>query len=143
MATTARPLTGAGTTVSRRSQGVWRDAFGRLRKNKLAMVGLFMVIALLALGILGPALAPWRFSFQDSTSLSANNFFPLKPFSDLAIQTRHFLGTDDLGRDELSRLMDGAQISMTVAFVVQVVVILIGVPIGGLAGWFGGRPDTV
>jgi oligopeptide transport system permease protein len=53
------------------------------------------------------------------------------------------LGTDQLGRDLLSRLLDGARISVSVAFVVQLVILLIGVPIGALAGWFGGRLDNV
>jgi oligopeptide transport system permease protein len=52
------------------------------------------------------------------------------------------LGTDQLGRDLLSRLLDGARISVSVAFVVQLVILLIGVPIGALAGWFGGRLDN-
>ena len=55
----------------------------------------------------------------------------------------HILGTDQIGRDLLSRLMDGARISMTVAIVVQIVVLLIGVPVGALAGWFGGRTDNL
>ena len=54
----------------------------------------------------------------------------------------HILGTDQLGRDLLSRIMDGAQISFTVAMVVQIVVLLIGIPIGAMAGWFGGRMDN-
>jgi oligopeptide transport system permease protein len=55
----------------------------------------------------------------------------------------HVLGTDQLGRDLLSRLMDGARISVTVAFVVQIVILTIGVPVGALAGWFGGRLDNL
>ena len=55
----------------------------------------------------------------------------------------HILGTDQIGRDLLSRLLDGARISMTVAIVVQIVVLTIGVPIGALAGWFGGRMDNL
>ena len=52
-------------------------------------------------------------------------------------------GPTSSGRDLLSRLLDGARISVTVAFVVQLVIIFIGVPIGALAGWFGGRVDNV
>ena len=55
----------------------------------------------------------------------------------------HLLGTDQIGRDLLSRLLDGARISMTVAIVVQIVVITIGVPVGAIAGWFGGRADNL
>ena len=54
----------------------------------------------------------------------------------------HLLGTDYLGQDILSRLMDGAQISLSVALVVQIVVLVLGLPIGAVAGWFGGRIDT-
>ena len=79
-----------------------------------------------------------RTTQQDTQAVIANNYLPLPPFQVPA----HILGTDQLGRDILSRLMDGAQISLTVAFVVQIVVLFIGVPIGAIAGWFGGRTDT-
>jgi oligopeptide transport system permease protein len=58
-------------------------------------------------------------------------------------QGGHLLGTDQLGRDLLSRLMDGARISMVVAIIAQVTSLAIGVPIGALAGWFGGRTDNL
>ncbi|MDQ3938843.1 MAG: ABC transporter permease [Chloroflexota bacterium] len=136
MATGTRVLGGA--VIRRRSSGIWRDAFGRLRKNKLALVGLGGVIVLLLAGIFGPAVAPWPYQVQDREALILNDFSPVDPFQ----SSKHILGTDDLGRDILSRLLDGAQISMTVALVVQVVVLLIGVPVGALAGWFGGRIDN-
>ncbi len=138
MATDTRTL-GGDAVVARRSEGVWRDAFGRLRKNRLAVVGLVIVIILAIIAILGPILAPWPFYVQDQAAVLANGARPLPPFQDMS----HVLGTDDLGRDLLSRLMDGARISMSVALVVQVVVLLIGVPIGALAGWFGGRVETI
>ena len=123
----------------RQSAGVWRDALGRLRKNKLAVVGLFGVIFLLLLAIFGPMLAPWPYYEQDTAAVTANGFKPIPPFVDPS----HPLGTDGLGHDMLSRLLDGARISLTVAFVVQIVVILIGVPIGAMAGWYSGsRVDS-
>ena len=121
----------------RQTTGLWRDAFGRLRKNKLAMVGLFMVILLFLIAIFGPILAPYPYTEQDLKAVLANNGRPLPPGS-----PGHLLGTDQIGRDLLSRLLDGARISMTVAIVVQIVVLGIGVPIGALAGWFGGRIDN-
>lgn len=127
-----------GTVQVRRSSGVWRDAFGRLRRNRLALVGLFFVILLGFAGVFGPALAPHPYQVQDLGALADNGYRPLVPFQD----SSHVLGTDDLGRDTLSRLLDGAQISLSVALVVQLVVLLIGVPMGALAGWFGGRLDT-
>jgi len=121
----------------RQATGLWRDAFGRLRKNRLAMVGLLLVILLFLIAIFGPMLAPYPYTEQDLKAVVANHGRPLPPGS-----PGHLLGTDQLGRDLLSRLLDGARISMTVAIVVQVVVLLIGVPIGALAGWFGGRIDN-
>lgn len=117
--------------------GPWREAFGRLIRNKLAVVGLFLVIALLFCGIFGPFIAPWPYQEQDLKAVFANGNRPLPPFTG-----GHLLGTDQLGRDLLSRLLDGARISITVAFVVQAVIIFIGVPVGALAGWFGGRTDN-
>jgi ABC-type dipeptide/oligopeptide/nickel transport system permease subunit len=98
-------------------------------------VGVFL-LALAA--VLGPWLAPYPYQQQDLKAIAANGFRPL-PIG----APGHPLGTDQLGRDMLSRLLDGAQISMTVALVVQFVVLFIGVPIGSAAGWFAGRVDTL
>lgn len=121
----------------RRSAGLWSDAFGRLRKNRLAILGLVLVALFLIAGVFGPMLAPWPYQVQDLAAVRANGNRPLPPFS-----PNHFLGTDSLGRDLFSRLLDGARISVSVAFVVQFVILGIGVPIGALAGWFGGRLDN-
>jgi oligopeptide transport system permease protein len=137
MATQTKVLPGAGVAV-RRSEGVWRDAWKRLRKNRLAIVGMFGVFLLAFAGIFGPLLAPWPYQVQDITAVVANGNEPIPPFQDMS----HPLGTDQLGRDLMSRLLDGAQVSLTVALVVQLVVLFIGVPIGAIAGWVGGRVDT-
>ena len=128
-----------GAVARPRSGGsLWADAWTRLRKNKLAILGLIMVILLLLAGIFGPIIAPYPYYAQDLVAVRANHNQPLNPF-----ETAHLLGTDQLGRDLLSRLLDGARISLTVAFVVQAVILLIGVPIGAIAGWFGGRIDNL
>lgn len=120
------------------SASLWRDAFGRLRKNRLAMIGLILVTFVLLVAIFGPLLAPYPYQDQDLKAVVANHSQPVPPFT-----AGHILGTDQIGRDLLSRLMDGARISMSVAVVVQIVVIVLGVPIGALAGWFGGRVDNI
>jgi oligopeptide transport system permease protein len=135
---TTEALRGNLVQTRRPSAGLWRDAFGRLRKNRLAMVGLFMVIALFIIAVIGPYIAPYPYQAQDLAAVIANNAQPVKPGD-----PEHILGTDKIGRDLLSRLLDGARISMTVAIVVQLVVLLIGVPVGALAGWFGGRLDNL
>ncbi len=137
--TTRMPLTGGPERLGLRP-GVSprRDALRRLRRNRLAVVGGIVVIGLLVIAALGPALAPWHYRVQDLDALRANGNRPLPPIS-----PGHLLGTDQLGRDLFSRLLDGAQISVTVALVVQLVVLVIGVPIGAAAGWFGGRIDNI
>ena len=137
MATVTQPLPGQAVQP-RRSAGLWSDAFGRLRKNRLAIVGLILVIMLLLTGLIGPILAPYPYDAQDLTAVFAEGGGPIPPFT-----AGHLLGTDQLGRDLFSRLLDGARISVTVAFVVQIVILLIGVPVGALAGWFGGRLDNI
>lgn len=122
----------------RAGAGLWRDAWGRLRKNRLAILGLILVIGLLFVGIFGPMIAPYDYQAQDLKAVFAGGGGPLPPGSE-----GHLLGTDQLGRDLFSRLLDGARISVTVAFVVQIVIIAIGVPIGAIAGWFGGRLDNL
>ena len=137
MATISRPV--PGTLVRpRRSAGLWADALSRLRKNRLALFGLVLVMLLLFFGIFGPLLAPWPYQAQDLKAVAAAGGGPLPPGS-----PNHILGTDQLGRDLLSRLLDGARISVSVAFVVQIVILTLGVPIGALAGWFGGRVDNL
>ena len=121
----------------RASAGPWREAAGRLFKNRLAIVGLVLVSLLLFCGIFGPFLAPWPYQVQDLQAIFANGGRPLPPLS-----PNHILGTDQLGRDLLSRLLDGARISVTVAFVVQLVIIFIGVPLGAIAGWYAGLVDS-
>ena len=138
MATQTQAIPGAAV-IARRSDGVWKDAWKRLRRNKLAIVGMFGVFLLAFAGIFGPMLAPWDYQVQDIPAVVANGNEPLAPFENMS----HPLGTDQLGRDLMSRLLDGAQVSLTVAIVVQLVVLFIGVPVGAMAGWFGGRLDTL
>jgi oligopeptide transport system permease protein len=136
MATQVTVVTGRAAQA--RGAGLWSDAFGRLRKNRLAILGLILVTLLLLTGIFGPIVAPWPYQHQDLAAVFAAGGGPLPPLS-----PGHLLGTDQLGRDLFSRLLDGARISVSVAFVVQLVILAIGVPIGALAGWFGGRLDNL
>jgi oligopeptide transport system permease protein len=137
MATNAA-VQGRVAVGARPSAGLWGDAFGRLLKNRLAILGLILVTLLLLAGVFGPIIAPWDYRVQDLQAVFANGNRPLPPGS-----PNHILGTDNLGRDLFSRLLDGARISVSVAFVVQIVILTIGVPVGALAGWFGGRLDNL
>lgn len=127
-----------GPADARRSTSLWGDAWRRLIRNRLAVLGGIIVLTFMLLAIIGPFIAPFPYQQQNLTELAANDHRPIGPFT-----PPFWLGTDHLGRDLLSRLLDGAQISMTVALVVQGVVLLIGLPVGAAAAWYGGRTDTL
>ncbi|HEY7464500.1 MAG TPA: ABC transporter permease [Candidatus Limnocylindria bacterium] len=127
-----------GKVATRRSTSLWGDAWRRLIRNRLAVVGGVVVLTFMLLALLGPIVAPFPYQQQNLTELAANDHRPISPFT-----APFWLGTDHLGRDLLSRILDGAQISMTVALVVQAVVLIIGLPVGAAAAWYGGRVDTI
>ncbi len=113
-------------------------AFRRFRRNKGALIGLFLVIAVTALGLLGPWLAPYDPVEQFTDSLLLANGLPAGP----GVEPGHWLGGDILARDELSRLLSGARVSMLVAYLATALAVLIGVALGLLSGYVGGRTDT-
>ncbi|MGB3052676.1 MAG: ABC transporter permease [Polyangiales bacterium] len=113
-------------------------AFRRFRRNKGALVGLFLVVAVTALGLLGPWLAPYDPVEQFTDSLLLPNGLPAGP----GVEPGHWLGGDILARDELSRLLSGARVSMLVAYLATALAVLIGVALGLFSGYVGGRTDT-
>ncbi|HYS91875.1 MAG TPA: hypothetical protein VEL48_00475, partial [Candidatus Acidoferrales bacterium] len=110
---------------------LWRDAWRRLLRNKLAVVGGVTVVLLCLVAIFANVLAPQSYTKANFGSIYE---FPNREFP---------LGTDQLGRDVLSRMIYGARVSMLVGLGSQVIVLLIGVPLGALAGFVGGRTDTL
>jgi len=107
-----------------------QDAYMRLRKNKLAMCGLFILIFFIVIALLTPLIAPYEYQAQD-LELGAS-----------APSMAHWLGTDTLGRDQLTRVMYGSRVSLMVGFIATSVALLIGVLWGATAGFLGGRVDA-
>jgi ABC-type dipeptide/oligopeptide/nickel transport system permease subunit len=120
-----------GATEAVRSSSLWRDALRRLLRNRLALLGLIVVSVLCLLAIFADFLAPYPYT---KTNFSRLNEPPSPAYP---------LGTDQIGRDLLSRMIYGARVSMMVGLGAQFIVVLLGVPIGALSGWFGGRVDLV
>lgn len=114
-------------------------AFRRFRRNKGALVGLVLVIVVTLLGVAGPWLAPYDPVDQFTETLLLDDGLPTGP----GVAPGHWLGGDDLARDELSRLLSGARVSMLVAYLATGLALLIGVSIGLVSGYLGGRVDTV
>jgi len=113
------------------NSSLWQDAVRRLIQNRAAMIGGITVLVLIILAIFAPWIAPYSYSYQN-LDLGAS------PPS-----VEHLLGTDVLGRDLLSRLLYGARISLLVGFVATGVALVIGVSWGIIAGYFGGRVDSI
>jgi len=108
-----------------------QDAFRRLRRNKLAMAGLGVLIFFIVIALLTPWIAPYSYEGQN-LELGA-----------VAPSAEHWLGTDTLGRDQLTRIMYGSRISLMVGFIATSVALLIGVLWGATAGFVGGRLDAI
>jgi len=124
VAPTGTPVSVSGMSSNRR---IWR----RLRRNKVAMISAFFVAFLAMVALLAPVLAP-----HDPQAVDVQNILA-EPSGD------HWLGTDDLGRDTLSRLIYAARLSIRAAAQTMVLAIAIAVPLGLVAGYFRGWSDTV
>ncbi|HBY46572.1 MAG TPA: ABC transporter permease [Thermomicrobiales bacterium] len=123
----ADELSTAGRRQTRTLAG---DAWRSFRKNKAALIGLVFIVFIVFVAIFAPLLAPTGYAEQDLLAVT-------QPPS-----RAHWLGTDQLGRDILSRLIYGSRVSLLVGVVVQIVILAIGVPVGLVAGYFPGKVDT-
>src|SRR5215217_1918022 len=126
--TAEKPLGIAAATA--RVEGFWTSALRRLRRNRLALASGIFIIALALAAIIVPELYPTTYAEQDYDAITQSPSW------------NHPMGTDQLGRDIFIRLIFGARISFTVGIVVQMVITVVGVPIGMLAGYAGGKTDT-
>lgn len=132
MSIVAEPtLPSVGEPTLRPPSNLWRDAARRFSKNKLAVGALIVLVLLILAAIFADVISPARYDFS---VLAEANQFP---------NSAHLLGTDTVGRDFLSRLIYGARVSLTVGFSVQLIALLIGLPLGIIAGMFGGWPDYI
>lgn len=112
---------------------LWRDAWHRLRKNKLAVAGIIVLVIMIILSTVVPMISPYGYEESQLTFESVSQPPSLK----------HWMGTDQLGRDVLTRVMFGGRISLMVGFAATAVSLTVGVLYGALSGYIGGRVDSV
>ncbi|HEV2414542.1 MAG TPA: ABC transporter permease [Candidatus Dormibacteraeota bacterium] len=129
MATAAATI--AVQPIAPEQASLWSDAWRRLRRNRLALVATVYLGLLVAVALVALVWTPYRMSAIGVTATYA-------PPS-----AAHLLGSDELGRDILSRLMVGAQVSLVVGVGTQLLVLAVGVPIGLLAGYYRGWLDSI
>ncbi|HJT65695.1 MAG TPA: ABC transporter permease [Pyrinomonadaceae bacterium] len=130
-----------------RGTSLWRDAWRRLLKNKLAVFGLIVVIVITIASIVGPFLIKKIFGFTPDYIPTENQqlvrSFPPFQGPNGEFSWKHPMGTDNAGRDQLARVLQGGQISLFVGIIATLVSLVIGVSYGAIAGYLGGRLDNL
>jgi oligopeptide transport system permease protein len=117
---------------------LWRDAWRRLLKNKLAIFGLVVLTLMVIAVIVGPSIIYWTTGLT-ADQIPANGDL-IKSFPPTL---RHPMGTDEAGRDLLARVLQGGRISLMVGVISTIVSLIVGVSYGAIAGYFGGRIDNI
>jgi peptide/nickel transport system permease protein len=115
--------------------GLWRDAMHRFVRNPGAMVGVAMISVIVLSAILAPWIRRYDPYFQNFNAL--HNGFPTGP------SWKHWFGVDTLGRDQWARILYGARISLLIGVVTVSIGLSVGLFLGSIAGWFGGKTDAV
>ena len=113
------------------NNSLWKDALNRLISNKLSLYSCVYIVLIIFLAFITPLIAPYDYAYQD---------LDLGPSGPSA---QHLLGTDTLGRDLLTRMLYGSRISLLVGFLATLVALSIGVIWGTIAGFSGGKVDTI
>lgn len=114
-----------------RAQSYWQVSWNIFKRNKLGMICLGIVLALAIIAILAPILAPYSYKAQNLAIMNQNP------------TVEHLLGTDEYGRDILSRIIYGCQISLSVGIISQAIALFIGFVAGVAAGYYGRWVDAV
>lgn len=119
------------TTGKVRAQSYWQVSWNIFKRNKLGMICLGIVLALAIIAILAPVIAPYSYKDQNLAIMNQNP------------TVEHLLGTDEYGRDILSRIIYGCQISLSVGIISQAIALFIGFVAGVAAGYYGRWVDAV
>ncbi len=127
----------AENTETIKGTSLWKDAWKRLLKNKLAVFGLIVMVIMIIAVTIGPAIIRWTTGFTA-------DFIPpegdqIKSFPP---SLQHPMGTDEAGRDLLARVLQGGRISLMVGVISTIVSLLVGVSYGAIAGYMGGKIDN-
>lgn len=135
-------------SISRPSLTYWKDAWRRMKQNRVAFFSLLVIILYIFLSVLGPTMNSFD---ATSTDVSKMNMFINSPqFEGMGIferiralfETGHWFGTDEIGRDLWTRLWMGARVSLSIGFIATIINTFIGSIVGGISGYYGGKLDS-
>jgi oligopeptide transport system permease protein len=124
--------------VPAKGRSLWKDAGRRFMANRAALTSLIVLLAVVAFTIVGPFFARWSIEKID-WSVVGNVINAGAP----SMETGHYFGTDEVGRDLYSRVIQGTQISLLVGLVGSAIAVIVGTIYGAIAGYFGGRLDSL
>jgi oligopeptide transport system permease protein len=142
---TSTPTIGAGAmdNAARKERSLWGDAWRRLLRNKGAVIGLFVIAFYILVAIFAPLLAPLNPVVQTSNNKVRPPAWVQGTNATTTGRPEHILGTDTLGRDQLSKLIYASRVSLIVGLVPTVFVVIIGVILGMISGFAGGMVDNL
>jgi len=129
--------------LQRPSRSLWRDAWSRLLHNKAAVLGALVILFFMFVAIFAPVLAPHNPLELNSGKGFLPPMWVEKSATGKAGAPEFILGTDNLGRDVLSRVIYGARVSMVVGFIPTLIIIVVGVSLGLISGYWGGATDNL
>jgi oligopeptide transport system permease protein len=145
--TDAKSVGVAGKPLTQKSESLWQDAFRRLVRNRAAVAGGTIIILLVLTAIFAPWIAIKPFAEQVLVDQHSAPEWILTIFPSMRsyakVSADYPLGADYVGRDLFSRIVYGARVSLTVAFIGPLISLLIGVIYGSISGYFGGRVDNI
>ena len=127
----------AENTDTIKGTSLWKDAWKRLLKNKLAVFGLIVMVIMIVAVTIGPAIIRWTTGFTADFIPPEGELIKSFPPS-----LQHPMGTDEAGRDLLARVLQGGRISLMVGVISTIVSLLVGVSYGAVAGYMGGKIDN-
>ncbi len=133
--TTAEPEVGAPAFI--RGRSLWQDAASRFSRNKAAVVSVVVLLLIVLFTFVGPLVAAWSIEKIDWSVTGKVKTLGLPSFA-----SGHYFGTDEVGRDLYSRVIQGTQISLIVGVLGAAVAMVIGTLYGAISGYFGGRLDS-
>ena len=135
-----------GTAEAVKGTSLWKDAWKRLLKNKLAVFGLIVISIIIVVSIIGPPIIRLATGYTYDyipPDTALNKSFPPFTAPDGSFSWTHPMGTDIQGRDILARVLIGGRISLMVGIISTIVSLIIGVTYGATAGYLGGKVDNV
>lgn len=126
------------STDTVKGRSLWQDAMARFLKNKAAVTSVILLGLILLFSFFGPYFAQWTNEEIDWSTLGA-----VVEKGRPSLESGHYFGTDDLGRDLYSRVIQGTQVSLMVGVVGALIAVIVGTLYGAIAGYFGGRVDSI